>query len=132
MTPTLSCGSSAATSVLPVSLIALRWRGAMKPAAPTRAKRCGREGVGEDSARKDYDDGPARCARSGTGELWVFDPLRLGPRDGGGPGALRVWPPLRGTQFPTVYAGDGPPVSRALRALVGCRTGQRAKVWGDR
>src|SRR5690606_2051857 len=38
MIPTESCGSMAATRRLPVSRIACRWRGAMYPARPVRAK----------------------------------------------------------------------------------------------
>jgi len=76
------------------------------------------EVVSEETARKDYEDGPARYAVSGTRELWVFDPLRHGPRDGGGPWVLQVWRRVRGKQFKKVYAGDGPAFSRELGAWV--------------
>lgn len=38
------------------------------------------EVVSENTAEKDYGDGPERYAASGTKELWVFDPLLVGAR----------------------------------------------------
>ncbi len=96
------------------------------------APRVAVEVVSEETARKDYDDGPARYAVSGTRELWVFDPLRHGPRDGGGPWVLQVWRRLRGNRFERVYAGDGPAFSRELGAwVVVTDGGMRLRVADD-
>ena len=53
------------------------------------------EVVRESTAAKDYDDGPARYAAAGVRELWVFDPLRMGPRGSipREPRPARVTPP---------------------------------------
>jgi hypothetical protein len=56
---------------------------------------------------KDYREAPAKYATSGTGELWVFDPLLAGPSDGGGPFRLQVWARVAGG-LERVYAGPGP------------------------
>jgi len=96
------------------------------------APRVAVEVVSEETAEKDYRDGPARYAVSGVKELWVFDPLRKGPRDEGGPWALQVWRRVKGTQFKKVYAGEGPAFSRELGAwLVVTDEGTRLRVADD-
>lgn len=55
---------------------------------------------------KDYIDAPERCAACGVRELWVYDPMLLGPRARGGPYLLQLW---RRTEvgFERVFAGSG-------------------------
>jgi Uma2 family endonuclease len=82
---------------------------------------------------KDYATAPTRYAASGTGELWVFDPLLAGPREGGGPYRLQVWARDRRGQFVRVYAGEGPFRSPYLGAwLVVTEAGQQLRLSDDR
>ncbi len=74
------------------------------------------EVVSEHNADKDYDLGPRKHAAAGVGELWVFDPLRLGPDDDGGPWALQVWNRGEDDALRRVYAGDGPAWSEFFAA----------------
>lgn len=76
------------------------------------------EVVSEGTAAKDYNDNPARYAASGTGELWILDPLRLGPSDQGGPFAVQVWRRVTSGRFVQVYAGDGPAQSDLTGAWI--------------
>jgi putative restriction endonuclease len=81
---------------------------------------------------KDYTTAPARYAQSGTGELWVFDPLLAGPSEGGGPYRLQVWARAAGGAFERVYAGEGPARSPFLGAwLVVTSAGQRLRLSDD-
>jgi len=73
------------------------------------------EVVSESDPRKDYVVAPDKYAASGTGELWIFDPLLVGPRSHGGPFRLQVWR-REGTDFARIYAGDGPAYSTTVRA----------------
>jgi Uma2 family endonuclease len=82
---------------------------------------------------KDYTTAPERYAASGTGELWVFDPLLAGPRAGGGPYRLQVWARDGRGQFVRVYAGEGPCRSPYLGAwLVVTEAGQQLRLSDDR
>ena len=75
----------------------------------------GVEVVSEASAAHDYQEAPARHARLGVRELWVFDPQRLGPASTGGPFVLQVW--RRGVDhMERIYAGNGPAHSPELGA----------------
>ena len=74
------------------------------------------EVASENNADKDYGAGPRKHAAAGVGELWVFDPLRVGPDDDGGPWALQVWSRDDDDVFRRVYAGDGPAWSGFFRA----------------
>jgi Uma2 family endonuclease len=82
---------------------------------------------------KDYgQDGLARYAASGTGELWVFDPLLAGPREDGGPHRLQVWVRVSPGRLERMYAGEGPARSPYLGAwLVITDEGQRLRVSDD-
>jgi pyruvate/2-oxoglutarate dehydrogenase complex dihydrolipoamide acyltransferase (E2) component len=82
---------------------------------------------------KDYVGGPERYAESGTGELWVFDPLLAGPRAGGGPHRLQLWARDRRGELVRVYAGPGPVRSPYLGAwLVLTDGGRRLRLSDDR
>ncbi len=72
------------------------------------APRVAFEVVSENNADKDYRDGPRKHAAAGVGELWVFDPQRLGPEDDDGPWVLQVWGRDAEGVFGRTYAGDGP------------------------
>ena len=86
------------------------------------------EVVSENTATKDYADGPARHGASGARELWVFDPLLLGPS----PVVLQLWRRTGKGSFERVYAGSGPAYSRELRAwLVVTDEGMRLRVSDD-
>ena len=65
------------------------------------------EVVSENNAVKDYVVAPDKYAASRTRELWVFDPLQMGPAVRGGPHRLQLWRP-----------GEGPAFSRVLSAWV--------------
>ncbi len=90
------------------------------------------EVVSAEMPRKDYELSPRRCGAAGIGELWVFDPQRLGPRDDGGPWPLQVWSRGGRGEFRRVYAGDGPARSEALDAwVVVTDNGMRLRVSDD-
>ena len=76
------------------------------------------EVVSENNAAKDYGVGPRKHAASGLRELWVFDPMRYGPTDDGGPWVLQLWARGKTGEFRRVYAGDGPAWSEAFGAWV--------------
>jgi Uma2 family endonuclease len=96
------------------------------------APRVAVEVVSETTAEKDYAEGPDKYAASGTGELWVFDPLEAGPSLRGGPFVLQVWRRDAKGRFRRVYAGDGPVRSEALGAwLVVTEGGRRLRVAED-
>ncbi|HEU4409491.1 MAG TPA: hypothetical protein VFS43_29810, partial [Polyangiaceae bacterium] len=66
------------------------------------------EVVSKNHPTKDYRLAPAKYDASGTGELWVFDPLLAGPREGGGPHLLQLWARGPGGRLERAYAGAGP------------------------
>lgn len=72
------------------------------------------EVVSEWAPEKDYVEAPEKYAASGTGELWVFNPLLAGPSVRGGPFVLQVWRRDEEGPFRRVYAGAGPARSEAL------------------
>jgi len=74
--------------------------------------------VSHETARKDYDDGPAKYAVAKARELFVHDPEGHGPRDKGGPYPLQAWRRARNGRFTRVYAGDGSFRSAVLGAWV--------------
>jgi hypothetical protein len=90
------------------------------------------EVVSDQSGRKDYLEGPARYGRLGAGELWIFDPLLVGPPDTGGPFVLQVWGRNDRGAMDRVYAGPGPAHSDELRAwLVVTDGGTRLRIAED-
>jgi Uma2 family endonuclease len=96
------------------------------------APRVAVEVVSETTADKDYAEGPEKYAASGTGELWVFDPLEAGPSLRGGPFVLQVWRRDASGRFRRVYAGAGPVRSEALGAwLVVTDGGRRLRLADD-
>ena len=96
------------------------------------APRVAIEIVSETTAEKDYAEGPEKYAASGTGELWVFDPLMAGPALRGGPFVLQVWRREPSGRFQRVYAGEGPVRSEALGGwLVVTEGGQRLRLAED-
>lgn len=99
-----------------------------------RAPRVCVEVVSEGTAEKDYDitDGPARYGAAGVAELWVFDPLKLGPKEDGGPWVLQVWRRAPKGAFRRVYQGDGSAFSRELGAwIVVTHGGMRLRIADD-
>jgi Uma2 family endonuclease len=87
--------------------------------------------VSGSTAAKDYQDAPARYARLGTREVWIFDPLREGPSLTGGPFVLQGWR-WDGEQMARVQAGSGPAWSEELEAwLVVTDEGRRLRVAED-
>jgi Uma2 family endonuclease len=98
------------------------------------APRVAVEVVSDGTADKDYDpqDGPARYAAAGVRELWVFDPLKLGPSHSGGPWALQIWRRTNKGGFRRIYKGDGPAFSRELGAwVVVTNSGMRLRIAND-
>ena len=95
------------------------------------APRVAVEVVSRDTAEKDYLEGPAKYAVSGTRELWVFDPERRG-RGMHGPSVLQVWRRMDDGAFRRVFAGDAPAYSEALGAwLVVTDGGTRLRLADD-
>jgi len=96
------------------------------------APRVAVEVVSENTAEKDYVDGPGRYAASGTRELWVFDPMLAGPQGNGGPSVVQVWRRDEAGTFRRVYAGAGPARSEELGAwLVVTDDGRRLRLADD-
>lgn len=74
------------------------------------------EVVSETNPHKDYLVAPEKYASSGTGELWIFDPLLSGPTSHGGPFRIQVWERDASERLVRTYAGDGPAYSPYLGA----------------
>ena len=90
------------------------------------------EVVSPRTASKDYVDGPAKYAASGTREVWVFDPKRAGRGWMGGPWVLQLWRRSRAGAFRQAYAGDGPAYSKELGAwLAVTDDGTRLRIADD-
>jgi len=90
------------------------------------------EVVSESTAEIDYLDKPARYAQAKVGELWVFDPLLLGPGVEGGPFVLQMWRRKPRGRWSRVYAGPGPAWSEELSAwLVVTDEGMRLRLADD-
>jgi Uma2 family endonuclease len=90
------------------------------------------EVVSETNPRKDYVMAPDKYAASGTRELWIFNPLLVGPRSHGGPFRLQVWTREADGSLARAYAGEGPGYSGELGAwLVVTAGGQRLRIADD-
>ncbi len=93
------------------------------------------EVVSEHNADKDYNEGPARLARLGAEELWIFDPELRGPTTTGGPFPLQIWSRKvsgDGVDMERVHAGTGPAYSSVLGAwAVTANDGQRLRIADD-
>jgi Uma2 family endonuclease len=86
------------------------------------------EVVSDATADVDYNVKPAKYAASRTRELWIFDPLMVGPR-GGDAVRVQVWRREARRGFRRVYAGDGPARSEELGAwLVVTDGGERLRI----
>ncbi len=92
------------------------------------------EVVSANTADKDYTDAPARCARLGVQELWIFDPLLEGPSSTGGPFTLQVWRlDAESKEMQRTHAGSSPAYSEELDAwLVTSTDGSRLRIASDR
>ena len=66
---------------------------------------------------KDYIDAPERAAACGIKELWVYDPLLVGPKARGGPFLLQVWRAIE-SGYVLQHAGPGPAYSEELKAFL--------------
>ena len=90
------------------------------------------EVVSETNPHKDYAIAPDKYAASGTGELWVFDPLLAGPAAHGGPFRIQIWHRRADGDFVRIYAGDGPAFSPTLDAyLVATDEGRKLRLADD-
>jgi len=90
------------------------------------------EVVSETNPHKDYAIAPDKYAASGTGELWIFDPLLSGPTAHGGPWRLQVWRRREDGDFARVQAGEGPAWSPLLGAwLVPTDEGRKLRIAED-
>jgi Uma2 family endonuclease len=65
---------------------------------------------------KDYIDTPERASACGITELWVYDPMLVGPKARGGPHLLQVWSRDTRGEFSRSHAGNGPAHSPFLNA----------------
>jgi len=72
------------------------------------------EVVSEGHPFKDYTLAPEKYAYCGVQELWIFDPLMVGPKRLGGPWAIQVWRRQQTGAFERVYAGEGPAYSEVV------------------
>lgn len=90
------------------------------------------EVVSETNPHKDYAIAPDKYAASGTGELWIFDPLLAGPTSHGGPFRLQVWRRDVEGRFDRIYAGDGPSYSAFIGGyLVATDEGRKLRIADD-
>ncbi|MEM7675658.1 MAG: Uma2 family endonuclease [Myxococcota bacterium] len=89
------------------------------------------EVVSETNADKDYIEGPARLAKLGAEELWIFDPELHGPKHTGGPFVLQVWRRI-GDQMERVYAGSAPAYSPELEAWLVTTDDKRLRIADDK
>jgi Uma2 family endonuclease len=90
------------------------------------------EVVSNTNPHKDYVIAPDKYAASGTGELWIFDPLLAGPAAHGGPFRMQVWHRREDGDFVRLYAGDGPARSPSLGAwLVATDEGRKLRIADD-
>jgi Uma2 family endonuclease len=90
------------------------------------------EVVSETNPHKDYVVAPDKYAASGTGELWIFDPLLSGPKSHGGPFRLQIWTRNAEGELSRIYAGDGPAQSPCLGAyLVVVDEGRKLRIAED-
>ena len=88
--------------------------------------------MSDTNPRKDYVIAPDKYAASGTGELWVFDPLLAGPNSHGGPCRLQVWQRDEEGRLARTHAGEGPAMTRLLGAhLVVMGEGRELRIAGD-
>lgn len=89
------------------------------------------EVVSDSTSDEDYIHKPARYAACGIKELWVFDPLKIGPT--GGPAfRLQIWRRDAGGGLRRTYAGEGPAFSEELGAwLVVQEGGMRLRIADD-
>ncbi|MCA9593489.1 MAG: Uma2 family endonuclease [Myxococcales bacterium] len=71
---------------------------------------------------KDYAEIQHKYAACGVAELWVLDPLLLGPRRLGGPVPLQIWMAGDAGGFERVYSGSGPYHSDAVDAWLSFET----------
>lgn len=76
------------------------------------------EVVSETNADKDYSIAPDKYAASGTGELWIFDPLLTGPTKNGGPFRIQIWQRNASGELFRSHAGEGPAFSPVLNGYV--------------
>jgi Uma2 family endonuclease len=96
------------------------------------APRVAVEVVSTNTAAKDYLEAPARCARLGVRELWIFDPRLDGPSDTGGPFTLQIWRAQEGSEMARVHAGPAPAFSEELGAwLIVAADGSRLRLAAD-
>jgi Uma2 family endonuclease len=92
----------------------------------------GIEVVSETNPHKDYVVAPDKYAASGTGELWIFDPLLAGPTAHGGPHRLQVWTRREDGDLARIYAGSGPAFAPAINAwLVVTDEGKKLRIADD-
>jgi Uma2 family endonuclease len=90
------------------------------------------EVVSETNPHKDYAIAPDKYAASGTGEVWIFDPLLAGPSTQGGPFRLQIWHRGENGDLTRIHAGDGPARSPLLDAvLVVTDEGRKLRIAGD-
>ncbi len=81
--------------------------------------------------QRDYFGSPRKHAAAGTGELWIFDPLRVGFA-GEGRWRIQVWRRAPDDVFDRLYAGDGPAWSEFFGAwLVASEGGLRLRLSDD-
>ena len=90
------------------------------------------EVVSRRNPNKDYFTAPEKYAASGTGELWIFDPLMNGPKAHGGPFKMQVWV-RQDDRLVRTYAGDGPAFSPYLNAwLIATDEGRLLRIADDK
>jgi Uma2 family endonuclease len=95
------------------------------------APRLAVEIVSASSPQKDYRLAPAKYAVCGVGELWVIDPLHLGPRADGGPHRVQVWRRREEGCFERTTAGDGPAWSDSVQGWIHVGPGRAVRICND-
>jgi Uma2 family endonuclease len=90
------------------------------------------EVVSENNPRKDYVSAPDKYAACGARELWIVDPLGVGPTKQGSAIRLQVWRRGQGGELRRVYAGDGPVWSEEVQGfLFVVADGERLRIADD-
>lgn len=90
------------------------------------------EVVSEADPRKDYEIALEKYAVCDVDEVWIFDPLLVGPKKRGGPYRLQLWLRNEKGELTRTHAGPGPAFSPFLKAwIVPTEEGRRLRIADD-
>lgn len=88
--------------------------------------------VSHTNPHKDYYVAQEKYGGCAVEELWVFDPLLIGPNFAGGPRRLQLWRWGDNGAFRRIYVGDGPVFSPLIGGyLVVVDDGRKLRITAD-